>query len=143
VSDKPIHAEIVRADQVKVGDTVLLWGQPLKILSIKAESGLIHTEYKDSDGEIHSVRFGLEGRVARILPEPVEVREYWRIKYERFAIIDGKECWLNGAVIARDTGERALEALENRYPANREHIRNPIIEHVRETVLSREEVRND
>jgi len=73
-------------------------------------------------------------------PEPVEVREFWRVHYERFAIINGEETWQRGITVARDTEEQARKSFEGRYPVDRSHIRNPIIEHVRETILNREDV---
>jgi hypothetical protein len=141
MSDKPIHAEVVRADQIRVGDRIVWCDVRVDVKTI---------ERGDYYGNGERIQFNAlcvdnlfvkpSATVARILPEPVEVRGFWRVHYERFAIINGEETWQRGITVARDTEEQARKSFEGRYPANRDHIRNPIIEHVRETILSREEV---
>jgi hypothetical protein len=124
-------AEIVPVKEIRTGDSILLWGQPLKIFGIKVENSLIHADYKDSDGEIHSVRFGLTGLIARILPEPVEVRESWIVSHEgRYGTYKGRFMHEPDAKLYM---KDAIEVGESQVA----------IEHVREIVLSREEVKHE
>lgn len=146
MSDKPIQAEVVRADQIRPGDRIVFEGDIRAVEKFEEGENTVCVEF---DGDEYTEFLAAWCLVARILPEPtlraedlpVEVREFWRVHYERFAIINGKEDWQRGITVARDTEEQARKSFEGRYPVNRGHIRSPIIEHVRETIISREEIK--
>jgi|LakMenE01Jun11ns_1017448.scaffolds.fasta_scaffold9580375_1 hypothetical protein len=126
MSDKPIHAEVVRADQIRVGDRIILWGSVFKTVSVTVIECVVITECIEDDGVIRVSRHSPKSFVARILPMPVEVREFWRAVHDDIdGEVFGKPC---------DDREGAL--------ADAESTRNGdcAIEHVRETILSREEV---
>jgi hypothetical protein len=81
VSDKPIPAEVVRADQIRVGDRILCFGAVRTAISIShddpecvliAFAGLLNGEEQD---------FPKDAPVARVQPEPVEVRDQWLVEY--------------------------------------------------------------
>lgn len=133
-----MNAEIVRADQIKAGEqyAILTTGRaplcslhdvfPLWTRGAENEPGWI-------PGQL----------VAKILPEPVEVREYWRLSYEWLrATPDCRLEWAESVHSFRykaDAEERLGRAWKTH--ASGREIRKQRIEHVRETILSREEVK--
>lgn len=86
MSDKLIHSEIVRASDLKVGDMILHLRQGcyrFRIDEIKHHEDGSATAWEDrsqpggTTEEIYGF-FPREAEVARILPKPVEVRDFWR-----------------------------------------------------------------
>jgi len=115
-----MKAEIVWADQIKAGDQIQWFNSIYRIERIDVIHGCGMREIHLESGT-KLVKFDADF-VARILPDPVEEREEWRATCGHVTTY-GSEIqvrtwadWQNGPVT---------------------------IEHVRETVLSREEVKND
>lgn len=82
--------------------------------------------------------------IARIDPEPVEEREYWRVKYERYRDTPDGKGYFTSCTDASPTREIAVERYERRLPNPDTTIlmvKDAFIEHIRESVLSREEVK--
>lgn len=143
-----MNAEIVRADEIKAGDCVLLWGQTLHVISIDLQSTehdpLLYMEYRDADDELHSARFWSQGLIARILPAPLEVREFWRVRYEHYRDTPDGKGFYTRRTDASPTKEIAVERYRKRHPDSGKTMsfaKDATIEHVRETILSREEVK--
>ena len=78
MSNKPIHAEIVRADQIRVGDRILRSGKIILIAIVERDLGDDTHAFKTYKWPDETWRGKPSDFVARILPEPVEVRELWR-----------------------------------------------------------------
>lgn len=113
-----MKATIIRADEVKAGNRILFAKQILKVTEIFPLGGrtAVWIEFEEHIGK----DFGRTELVARIDPEPVEEREKWR------ATCGHVRCY--GSEI------------QMRHWADAQ--KDPVaIEHVRETVLSREEIK--
>lgn len=140
MSDERIPLEGVKASDLKIGDTILGTGGYWKIVRIDVIHGCGTREFRMDRGMKH-VMFD-DDPVARILPEPVEVREFWRCSYEwKRATPDCRIEWAESVHTFRakiDAEERLDRAIKTH--ANGREIRKQRIEHVRETILSREEV---
>ena len=115
MSDKPIHADIVRADQIRVGEkyAILTTGKA-PLVSLDDSVPLWTCGDKNEPGWIPGQI------VTRILPDPVEVRDFWRATCNQVTTYGSEiqvRAWTDAQKFQRVT-----------------------IEHVRETILSREEV---
>jgi hypothetical protein len=82
MSDKPILAEIVRADQIRVGDRIVWCDARVEVKTI--ERG----DYYGNGERIQFNALGVDNllvkpsaTVARTIPEPVEVRDQWLVEY--------------------------------------------------------------
>lgn len=129
MSDKPIPMEGVRADQIKAGDTIL--GR-IKLYQVDRVSEIHGTGMIDLYKGDSFSRYTTDTLVARILPEPVDAREGWW--FSEVFIDYGQET--QGQWHVFNTYEEAKRyAIEHNAPCDGKRI-----EHVRETVLSREEV---
>jgi hypothetical protein len=84
VSDERIFAEVVRADQIKVGDRVAWFDKVVTVKTIERHGDRIELIYE----ERACVPALKSEFVVRILPPPVEVRDLWRAK---ITLPDGRE----------------------------------------------------
>lgn len=127
MSDKP---------KIKPGDKFGQW----KVLDVLEHApGEASVLLDDDDfGGFYVPLYFLE--TVGLVPEPVEVREFWRVKYERYRDTPDGKGYYTQQTDASPTKEIAIERYRRRLPVNRELARNAVIEHVRETILSREEV---
>lgn len=126
-----MKAEIVRADEIKAGDRIFEreTGEIQKIESIYESSILRGWLIFRCDQPGPSYEHRPASLVCRVVPEPTEEREFWQV--------------VNCGV--RLDGERYDNPGDARIAANylRQKIRDIEIEHVRITVLSREEVKKE
>jgi hypothetical protein len=124
VSDKPISAEVVRADQIRVRDRIVNQGKEYAIELVEEfedEYGVAWISTKFTTlSDFNHFEFHAGSLVARILPEPVEVRESWRATCNQVTTY-GSE-------------------IQARAWASAQKYQRVTIEHVRETIISREEV---
>ncbi len=71
--DKPIQAELVRADEIKPGDHILFAGQVIEVESVNAEPCYETRgfDFKEENIRVHSCADDFDDwqLVARILPE--------------------------------------------------------------------------
>lgn len=76
MSDKPMLAEIVRADQIKVGDRIVWCDESLRVKTIERGEYYGNGERIQFNAlDVDNLLIKPSARVARILPEPVEARE--------------------------------------------------------------------
>ena len=142
-----MRATIVRADEVKVGDRILS-GSTIRTVEFTKENATA-TKFK----WLWIQFVGGPGRdqnsddlVCRIDPEPVVEQEFWRVKYEHYRDTPDGKGYYTRHTDASPTREIAIERYRRRYPDTWTTIsfaKDATIEHVRETVLSREEIKND
>ena len=129
MSDKPIQAEIVRASDLNPGDRFTYIDCLIMADAVTHfhDSQCVRVDFHIAGVSQHAF-WSETAFVARILPEPVEVREFWRAVHEdldgeRF----GEECETREDAIG-DGANLRVDSFE--------------IEHVRETILIREEVKS-
>jgi hypothetical protein len=141
-----MKAEIVRADEIKAGDRIYDW-QTEEIQTVNSiyESAILRgwlISRCDKPG--FSYENHPESLVCRILPEPVEEQEFWRVRYEHYRDTpDGKGFYARFTE-ASPTKEIAIKRYRRRHPDSGKTVsfaKDATIEHVRETIISREEVR--
>jgi hypothetical protein len=115
-----MKAEIVRADEIRVGDKIVWCDAAVDVKTI--DSGYYHGVERIQFNAlcVDNLLIKPSAKVARILPEPVEVREFW----------EATSC----SVATEGTEQECRNWIKGR---------SGVIEHVRITVLSREEVKND
>jgi len=129
MSDKPIHAEIVQADDIKAGEkyAILTTGRAPLI----EKDGVVPLWTRGAENEPGWVPKMI---VARILPDPVEVREFWRVTRTSPA---GEE-WIDD-LIDRESAVREAREYLKAWKDRPGHTAT--IENVIETIMSREEVK--
>ena len=135
MSDKPIHAEIVRADQVKVGDSFMGFQCVYKIKRIDVIHGCGTREFVTGNGTKYVI-FD-DDLIVRILPEPVEVREFWRATAN--AADDAGDQTYGGLSWEADTEDEANGIAERML--KRRGIETADIEEVTEIIKSRKVVK--
>lgn len=144
MSDKPIPSETVEARHINVGDRISWTSRIWTVKSISLDTyedgrggtfapGFVFV--LDDDGKDKPILFGKNELVARILPDPLEVREFWRVAFVRY----------HRPTDGTDYNQERLKSCGNRDTVinllNDQDFTDAVIEHVRETVLSREEVK--
>ena len=142
MSDKPIPAEVVRADQIRVGDrlrhrryTITVdETYPLKMVDTGSIKQIIRYRHPDGLASV-SWRAFPDTEVYRVLPEPVEVRDFWRATVH--AGEDGDQVYDDLAWNC-NSREECIETAAKTCKNVRQE--SATIEHVRETIISREEV---
>jgi hypothetical protein len=142
VSDKPIHAEVVRADQIRVGDQIR-GKMPQGNIDVTRVQEIHGTGFIDIYQGDTIYRWLKTDEVARVPPPPVEVRDFWRCSYEwKRATADFRIEWTKSVYTfqSRCHAEEKLDSAWRTHANGPDGIKNQTIEHVRETVLSREEV---
>lgn len=126
MSDEPIPMEGVRAYQIRVGDRIFEEGEVLTVKRVDfAHDGFIRIESECG----WSFLGDSKTRLARVLPEPVEVREFWRVTRKH----NGEMCF------PTDCDEGMAKALTHIWlTLGVTEGKSIEKEHIRETVLSRE-----
>lgn len=136
-----MNAEIVRADEIKVGDRVRHRGNTIEVYesySVKMQDSGREKQairYRHVNGEYFVTWYtNIATEVARILPEPVEVRDYWQVVETDD---DGDEIPVG---IGWDGPDSAVRDAEMRIVA-RDCCGRMHLVHLVMTILSREEVK--
>lgn len=137
-----MNAEIVRAGALRPDD-IIAYGKHILLVGEVDIDSTPGVAWVQIDGHVNKVAFDFDDWVPKLLPDPVEVREYWRCSYEwKRATPDCRIEWAESVHEFRakiDAEERLDRAIKTH--ANGREIRKQRIEHVRETVLSRKEVK--